>query len=99
MKSDFKSMCCDSKCYLYCPLCEKRSTCKVALSSPKISKKLITDIEWTYYMYINSKVSYEREGKTQQDKALAKYYLEELKRLDFKLNYAVMFITSNKKKV
>jgi hypothetical protein len=48
---------------------------------------------------MESKNEYESFGKKNlYDRALMKYYLEELKRLDSKLNYAVMFITSNKKK-
>lgn len=97
MKSDFKSTCCTSNCYLYCALCEKKGTCKTALAIPKISSKFVSDIEFAHYAYNEYLVSYEREGKSPYDKAMAKYYLEELKRLDFKLNYAVMFITSNKK--
>lgn len=99
MKSVFKSTCCTSKCYLWCANCEKRDTCKTALAIPKISSKFVADLEYTHYSYIESLVSYKNEGKSPYDKAMAKYYLEELKRLDSKLNYAVMFITSNKKKV
>ena len=99
MKPDFKSTCCTSNCYLYCDLCEKKGTCKTALAIPYISTNFIMEVEATHFSYTESKDAYENEGKSPYDKALMKYYLEELKRLDFKLNYAVMFITSNKKKV
>lgn len=57
------------------------------------------EVESAYFSYVDSKNAYEDEGKNPYDLALMKYFLEELKRLDSKLNYAVMFITSNKKKV
>lgn len=99
MMSDFKSTCCTSNCYLYCVLCKKQSTCKTALAIPYISNHFIMKVESAHFSYVESKNAYEDEGKNPYDKALMKYFLEELKRLDFKLNYAVMFITSNKKKV
>lgn len=99
MKSEFKSTCCTSASYLYCVMCEKRNTCKTALVLPKISNKFVHELELTHYSYMEAKNEYESFGKKNlYDRALMKYYLEELKRLDSKLNYAVMFITSNKKK-
>lgn len=99
MKPEFKSVCCTSANYLYCVMCEKRSTCKTALALPNISKKFVQELELTHYSYMESKNEYESFGeKNLYDRALMKYYLEELKRLDSKLNYAVMFISSNKKK-
>jgi hypothetical protein len=80
-------------------MCEKRNTCKTALVLPKINNKFVHELELTHYSYMESKNEYESFGKKNlYDRALMKYYLEELKRLDSKLNYAVMFITSNKKK-
>lgn len=97
MKSEFKSTCCTFNCYLYCSLCKKRDTCKTALAIPYISNHFIMEVESAYFSYVDSKNAYEDEGKKPYDLALMKYFLEELKRLDSKLNYAVMFITSNKK--
>ena len=74
-------------------MCEKRNTCKTALVLPKISNKFVHELELTHYSYMES-----FGKKNLYDRALMKYYLEELKRLDSMLNYAVMFITSNKKK-
>lgn len=98
MKSDFKSTCCTSNCYLYCSLCKKRDICKTALAIPYISKHFIMEVEAAHFSYVDSKNAYEDKGKNPYDLALMNYFLEDLKRLDSKLNYAVMFITSNKKK-
>lgn len=98
MKAEFKSTCCTSATYLYCAMCEKRNTCKTALAIPYISSHFIMEVEATHFSYVDSKNGYENEGKNPYDFASMNYFLEELKRLDSKLNYAVMFITSNKKK-
>lgn len=99
MKPEFKSVCCTSANYLYCVMCEKRSTCKTALALPNIDKKFVHELELKHYSYMELKKENESFGeKNLYDKALMNYYLEELKRLDSKLNYAVMFISSNKKK-